>query len=302
MAIEIIKYAHLTGHAGAVYSLCRTNDANIFFSAGGDGMVIRWDMNCPDRAYLTARVQSNVFSTCMIAGRYLLLGQMQGGIHVLDLDQKKEIRNIAFHRNAVFDIQPADSDRMFFSAGGDGVLGVWRSDDFSLIKHIQISSKSIRAVIVDKPHERVYVGCSDHCIYVVDYDNLKILHRWEAHRNSVFSLCLSPCGKYLLSGSRDAHLSVWLVEENYRHLHSQPAHLFTINHIVYSPDKGFFATAGRDKHVKIWDAANFKLLKVIDKEKFDGHVNSVNRLLWNEHYLISCSDDRSLMVWKISKK
>jgi WD40 repeat protein len=128
------------------------------------------------------------------------------------------------------------------------------------------------------------------------------LHRWEAHRNSVFSLCLSPCGKYLLSGSRDAHLSVWLVEENYRHLHSQPAHLFTINHIVYSPDTSFFATAGRDKHVKIWDAANFKLLKVIDKEKFDGHVNSVNRLLWNEHYLISCSDDRSLKVWKICKK
>src|SRR5690606_5922586 len=112
---------------------------------------------------------------------------------------------------------------------------------------------------------------------------------WEAHGNSVFSLCLSPDGKYLLSGSRDAHLKVWDAENKFYLLHTIPAHLFTVNHIAFHPDGKLFASAGRDKHIKIWDAQSFQLLKVIDKEKFQGHVNSVNRLLWlkNSNYLVS---------------
>ena len=46
---------------------------------------------------------------------------------------------------------------------------------------------------------------------------------------------------------------------------------------------------------------NFQLLKVLDFAKYKGHVNSVNKLLWSdhEHYLISASDDRSLIVWDV---
>ena len=80
-----------------------------------------------------------------------------------------------------------------------------------------------------------------------------------------------------------------------------PAHMFTINDIVFSPDGKLMATAGRDKHIKIWDAEAFNLLKVIDREKFGGHINSVNKLFWSNwnNYLISCGDDKAVMVWEI---
>ena len=302
MSLSVTKIAHLTAHSGSVYALQQNPfQPHSFFSAAGDGKVIRWNFNEPDKAYLAAKVDSNIFSLCTLQPNRLLLGQMQGGIHVLDLNNKKEIRNLAFHTNGVFDIAVSLNGKVFFAAGGDGVLSVWDATNFELLKSTKISDKSIRTLIIDELQHKIYAGCSDNFIYMLNYKTLEIINRWEAHKNSVFTLCLSPDGKYLLSGSRDAYLNIWEVENNYQLISSQAAHLFTINHITYHPSGKWFATAGRDKHIKIWSAENSTLLKVIDKEKCDGHVNSVNRLWWSNcnNYLVSCSDDRTVMIWDI---
>jgi len=305
MPISVRKIAHLAAHTGSVYALHENPfQADSFFTAGGDGKVIRWNFNEPDKAYLAAQVDTNIFSLCPLHPHHLLLGQMQGGIHVLDLQTKTEIKNLAFHKNGVFDIQSTKNDKAYFAAGGDGTLSLWSAQNHDLLKSVKISDKSIRALAVDEHNRKIYAGCSDNFIYVLHYKTLEVIHKWEAHQNSVFALCLSPDNKYLLSGSRDAHLKVWDIANQYQPVNSQPAHLFTINHIVYSPDGNLFATAGRDKHIKIWNATDFSLLKVIDKEKFNGHVNSVNRLWWSSHnnYLVSCSDDRTVMVWEIKNE
>lgn len=301
MNINVNKIATLTAHSGAVYTLLQNSlRQNIFYSAGGDGKLIQWDLDNIETAVLLSKVPTNIFSmNNLLAQDQILLGQMQGGIHVLDIAQKKEVKHLAFHKNGIFDIQVIENGEAILVGGGDGLISLWSTDNFLLLKNKMISEKSIRCLAVDTENLKIYAGCSDNYIYVLHYKTLEVLHKWQAHGNSVFSLCLSPDKKYLLSGSRDAHLSVWNIEnEKYDLMVSQPAHLFTINDIIFNPEGNLFATAGRDKHLKIWDAQSFKLLKVIDKEKFDGHVNSVNKLLWHD-YLISCSDDRSVMVWDI---
>jgi WD40 repeat protein len=302
MNVNVNKVATLTAHSGAVYTLLQNGaEKNIFYSAGGDGRLIQWNLKEIETAILLSKVPTNIFSMNSLLGKnQILLGQMQGGIHVLDIVQKKEIKHLAFHKNGIFDIQIIENGAAVVAAGGDGMVSLWSADHFLLLKNKMVSEKSIRCMAVDAENLKIYAGCSDNHIYVLHYKTLEVLHRWQAHGNSVFSLCISPDKKYLLSGSRDAHLSVWNTEdEKYSLVVSQPAHLFTINDIVFNPEGNLFATAGRDKHLKIWDATTFKLLKVIDKEKFDGHVNSVNKLLWHD-YLISCSDDRSVMVWDIT--
>ncbi|RYY34254.1 MAG: WD40 repeat domain-containing protein, partial [Sphingobacteriaceae bacterium] len=81
-----------------------------------------------------------------------------------------------------------------------------------------------------------------------------------------------------------------------------PAHLFAVNHIAFHPSLPYFATASMDKSIKIWDAQNFKLRKIISREKgIPGHVLSINKLVWNgDNQLISVSDDKRVIIWNIT--
>jgi WD40 repeat protein len=71
---------------------------------------------------------------------------------------------------------------------------------------------------------------------------------------------------------------------------------------MFNTSGTLFATASRDKTAKVWDAADAAFLFRLDKENFSGHLNSVNSVLWlNDDTLISASDDRSIIIWKIAK-
>ena len=131
--------------------------------------------------------------------------------------------------------------------------------------------------------------------------SLELNYTIKAHKNSVFTLAYTQDGAWLLSGSRDAHLKVWNVENKYHLYESIVAHMFAINHIAFSPTGNYFDTCSMDKSVKVWDSKKLQLLKVIDKARHAGHGTSVNKLLWPDYksQLVSGSDDRSISVWAL---
>jgi WD40 repeat protein len=104
----------------------------------------------------------------------------------------------------------------------------------------------------------------------------------------------------MISGGRDAYLKIWSMD-NFSLLQSIPAHNYAIYSISFSPDRKYFATASRDKTVKIWNADTFEVLVRLDKENFEGHKNSVNKVLWMENnFLISAGDDRAIIIWEVA--
>ncbi len=296
MPLNAKLYATLTGHTGSIYTVAGTDGG--LYTTRRDGLVTQWDIAQPDHGLLAARMGMQIFSMALLPNKkQMLLGQMQGGIHVLDLAAKQETRHLALHKQGVFDLLA--TEHHFLAVGGDGVLSLWRQDDCALQKSIHLSGNSLRSIALHLNGELLAIGSSDHNTHLLSYPDLQPLRQLQGHQNSVFTTCFSPDGRYLVSGSRDAHLMVWDVQDDFKPLHRIPAHLATINHIVYSPDGKLFATAGRDKDVKVWDAQTFQLLKVLDRHKFDGHVNSVNRLYWGAKYLCSASDDRTVKLWEV---
>ncbi len=296
-SIHASLYTTLKGHTSAIYTLAGGGDD--LYTTGGDGQVVKWNLAKPIDGLLMARMGMQIFSMALMPDkRHMLLGQMHGGIHILDLDDQQEDKHLALHTQGVFDL--ITTDNHFIAAGGDGALSLWRTIDYSLGLKIALSDSSLRALAIHPNGFQLAVGSSDNSIYVLSLHDFKVSQKLDGHENSVFTVCYSPDGRYLLSGSRDAHFMVWDVVDGYKPIHRIPAHLFTINHIVYSPDGKLFATASRDKDVKIWDACTFSLLKVLDRHKFEGHINSVNRLYWNNKYLVSVGDDRVIKLWCIT--
>jgi WD40 repeat protein len=301
--IYIEKIASLTGHQAAVFALAQGKNTQFILSGSGEGWVVQWDLENPDLGKLIAQTNANIFSLLYLPTEHIVIaGDMNGGVHWLYLENTTLNKHIAHHKRGVFDIQ--NIDNQVFTLGGNGILTRWQVQPIRSMESIQLTSVALRTMSFAKNSEKMAVGASDGNIYILNRLTFELLQIIEkAHANSVFCVRFSPDGKYLLSGGRDAQLKIWEVEANFSLSHVIPAHWFTINDLVFHPTKPVFATASRDKTIKIWDAHTFELLKVIDGLRFGGHLRSVNRLFWSSYndYLVACSDDRSVSVWKVEE-
>lgn len=298
--MEIFKKAQFIGHNASVYALSECSKLNHFLSSGGDGWIVEWDLNNPEQGRLLAKTDSNIFSILYLPSKnWLLAGNMFGGIHWIDLGSGNNFKSVLHHKNGVFALFSFNENEIL-SLGGDGILTKWDIEKNRAIESVVLSSKSLRSIAKHPNLDILAVAASDSNIYILDAQSLELICTIEkAHQNSVFSVCFSPDGKYLLSGGRDAYMRIRLCNQNFEELPTEPAHLFTVNCIAFHPNGKIFATASRDKTIRIWDANSFALLKVIDSVRNAGHIKSVNRLLWNDEVLYSCSDDRSIIAWEI---
>jgi WD40 repeat protein len=295
----IKKLGQLTGHNAAIFGLVQGADERHVYTGAGDGWVVHWDLDDPALGKLVAKVEVQVFSLCYLKQEQkIVAGDMNGGLHWIDLANPASTKNIAHHQRGVFDILAVDSH--VFTLGGDGKLSRWSRQEMRATETYQLANQSLRSLDYSPGRRELAVGGSDGAIYLLDLETLELRQTIQAaHGSSVFALRYSPNGSHLLSGGRDAILNVWDLENKGEKISSQPAHWFTINSIAFSPDGSLFATGSRDKTIKIWDSNSYELLKVLEGGRDGGHFHSVNKVLWakNGACLVACSDDRTASIW-----
>lgn len=298
--IQVEKIHSLTGHRDCVYTIEASDHAAYFFSAGGDGMIVRWNLLAPEEGELIAKLPNSVYAIHYVPKQdHLIAGHNYEGIHLLDWKEKKEIASLKLSTAAIFDIQSFQNDLLV--ASGDGSVVVVDLEKWIVKKKLVVSEKSARVLVVNPIAGEIAVGFSDHFIRIFSLDDYSLKYEFRAHQNSVFTLRYTPDYKFLISGSRDARLKAWDVCSGYVQAAEVVAHLFAINHMAFSPSGKHFVTGSMDKSIKVWDTKELKLLKVIDKARHAGHGTSVNKLLWTSFNdeLVSASDDRTLSVWTL---
>lgn len=301
MKINVQKLFSLDGHHDCVYSLESGKNDNLFYSSSGDGMVVEWDLQNPEVGSLLVKMKNSVYSThCIPTSDVLIAGQNFEGIHLVDLNDKKEVGSLQISNAQIFDIKSYE-DRIYVGSG-DGILYVASLSSFSLVKKIKLADKSIRSIAVNKKLGELAVGLSDNSIRILDINNYHQKYVINGHTLSVFSVVYNPQNNHLISVSRDAHIKSWNSFDHYKLEHSVVAHMYAINSISISPDRTYFVTGSMDKSIKVWDLETFQLLKVIDKSRHAGHATSVNSVLWTKYknQIISCSDDKKISIWDLS--
>ena len=83
--------------------------------------------------------------------------------------------------------------------------------------------------------------------------NLKYLQTLEGHSYSVISVCWSPDGIYLASGSWDETVIIWDANSGEK-LKTLKGHSKDVNSVHLSPDGMYLASGSGDKTIIIWDA------------------------------------------------
>jgi len=297
--ILVNKLYDFKGHRSSVYALEKGNTPNIFFSAGGDGLVARWNMQHPDQGELMAKVPNSVYALHYLTDRNLLaVGHNQDGVHFIDVEAKKEVASLQLTSNSIFDIQSYKN--LLFVSTGDGTIFVVDVSTYKTVQKISGSTQSVRCLAINPETKELAAGYSDFYIRVFSLEDFTLKTEWLSHNNSVFALRYSNDHKFLISASRDARLKKWDAASPYQNMQEVPAHLYAINNLAFSPDGKHFITCSMDKTIKVWNAESMKLLKVIDRARHGGHGTSVNKVLWlSDHRLVSASDDRNICVWDI---
>lgn len=297
--IHVQKLGVYKGHNDSIYALEQGISDAVFYTSGADGMIVAWDLTKPDEGKLIAKLPNSVYALCFVAQtQELVVGHNFEGIHVIDTHTNTEKKSAQITKSAIFDIKKYQD--WLLVATGDGYLIVLESTDLSVIAKLKITDASIRVIAIHPDKKQLAIGCSDHLVRIIDLPSLRITHTLKGHTNSVFTLQYSQDGEVLLSAGRDAQIIVWDMR-TYTPMHSIPAHMYAINHIAFSTSGKYFVTVSMDKSIKVWDAAQFKLLKVIDKSRHAGHSTSVNKVLWTayNHTIISVSDDRTISIWNV---
>jgi WD repeat-containing protein 61 len=295
--MQVSKIREFTGHTAAIYSLSKAVKPGHFYSCGSEGVVAEWEV-ASGQGRAIAQAPAPVFSICLIPERQLLLlGLQSGDVVFVDLARGETLRRVQLHQKSVFDFLPLPDGQQVLAAGEDGAISIWNLDRMDHLHYQQVAGKSVRTLALDAATGRLYAGSSDNMIREFDL-GLNLRREWKAHKLSIFRLLMGGEGK-LYSTGRDAHIKVWDLqgEERPTEIVSAPAHNFAVNDLVFGPE-GLLVSGSMDKSIKVWNPATLALLKVINFEKNQCHWNGVNRLLWMEDALFSCSDDRKVMQWE----
>ena len=304
---QVEKQHTLRGHRDCVYTLALAAEPHHVYSAGGDGMVVRWNLLDPEQGKVVAKVPTSIYAIHYDRDKNLMIvGQNYEGIHVIDLENERERGSVNLGKAALFDIQRHENHLLV--ATGEGEILVIDYDTLTAIRRINPTQQRARSMALNPEMQELAVGFSDHTVRIYDTADYRLKQTLTEHNNSVFTVNYTPDRQFLVTGGRDAHLKVWDVRKNYQLTKSIAAHMYAINHIHFGDYGRYFATGSMDKSVKVWDAQQFRLLKVIDKARHAGHGTSVNRVLWlptsaegSHRLLVSASDDRTVSVWNLQE-
>jgi len=298
--ISVEKIAELNGHGNPIFTVELSQKPGILFTGGNDKGVVEWSLKNNAFIKVLFPVNASIYAIhCPVDYPYLLAGLRSGEIMVFDFLKQQLLPSLKHHQKPIFDIKSVRRKHELLAASEDGTVSIWNLETSELLHSIKVSDDTIRCIAISPDEKQVAFGCRNNQIKIYDLSDYTLIKTLHGHTMSVFSLQYDPTGSYLLSGSRDAQVKIWDTH-TYHLLQNIPAHLFAVNCIACHPARPYFATASMDKTIKIWGADDFKLYRIISREKgFASHQLSINKITWNGDKLISVSDDKRVIVWDI---
>ncbi len=117
----------------------------------------------------------------------------------------------------------------------------------------------------------------------------------EGHNDQVWSVCFSPDGRFLATGSDDMTVRLWKVATGRRHQLLE-GHNKAVQSVCFSPDGQFLASGSDDKTIGLWEVATGRQFRVLE-----GHRDKVWSVCFSPdgRSLASGLDDKTIRLWEV---
>jgi WD40 repeat protein/energy-coupling factor transporter ATP-binding protein EcfA2 len=253
-----VAFNQLQGHEDAVIALAPSFKGNYIFSAGHDGILLRW--NADDLKQKPTPIIKNAFINRGLAvskdGKYLANAGETDFIQLFDL------RNLSQKPKTV----PVNTREVWFLAfthnseglvyGDSTVIQYWNASNESR----QIARMPVKNLCMTLSHteNQLVVGNAQGQLIQVDIESGRQTVIYENPKKTAFrSVAYSHDGKLLAAGDIQGIVRVWDVRNGMERPYVLTGHRAFVDNISFSPDDKQMATAGFDKKVFIWNTGRF---------------------------------------------
>ncbi|CAD8168211.1 unnamed protein product [Paramecium pentaurelia] len=129
------------------------------------------------------------------------------------------------------------------------------------------------------------------------WKDLKIheLNKLDGQSSCIRSVCISPDGNTLSSGSEDKSICLWDVKTGHQKAKFD-GHEHWVMSVCFSPNGNILASGSNDRSIRLWNVKTGQ-----QKAKFDGHTSAIMSVCFSPdgQTLASGSNDKSIRLWDV---
>ncbi len=275
-ALKFLKgndYNVFTGHDDAVNSLVFAPDQNIFYSAGSDGRVLKWNLEDKQPEVIVENRLVNRVIDISDDGKWLACGTDGAGVQVFRTGSPGEPRILNGGENRIRSLDFLPGSQRMFSGGLAGTITLWdlesgRSENFAS------TGSPVEVLVVSRDGSRIAAGTRDGRIIVWETDDPEqSFVLYEEAGSPILALDFNKEGTLLASGDKPGNVMIWDLGSRTM-LNNLRGHTARITQLKFSPDGSLLATSSYDGSVRMWETADLNNQPIV-LEANSGYVFSV---------------------------
>src|SRR5690554_8170220 len=88
---NIVNIGVIEGHSGAIYDIIYSKDS--LFTSSADKFVVQWNVDALKQEEFAVKLNNSAYNIALSEATHILaIGTNNGGIHVVDMVKKEEVR------------------------------------------------------------------------------------------------------------------------------------------------------------------------------------------------------------------
>lgn len=294
-SVNQVAYNQALGHNESVVSIQFGVDPNVFYSAGSDGKVLKWEVNNLKGVPEVIYEGNHLIRSIDISddNKWIMVVTKNQGIMLVKIDgsgieqETPLVHDPEIARTAIF----LPNQPKYLMVNRQGELKI---KGYGENKRVAESTSKIRSLAVDPETDDIFAGTEEGTVKVWSDTLERDLYFKESY--AINTMAISSDHKKLAMGREKGDVILWDLKAK-ELIRIISGHQSAITDVDFTPDNKTLLSASRDGTVRLWDVNDPKKFPIL----LDDHEDWVLTACFDPsgNYVISGSKDNYIRMWPV---